>query len=121
MTIPLTCFVLQTKFHVSGKTYLITDTKFFLFDLSRKFFFFENQKFFINEMKEHTVDSADGIQVDDVVFDNKKSEKSSWKFCNSIKLPRSVLFFEQAILLFTIVITTLRKFFDQPSYVEKTV
>ena len=74
-------------------------------------------------MEGKTVDSADCIHFDEYVFDNDRSERSSWNFGNSDMLPQSgVLFFTQAILSFIVIKTTqLKMVFDAPSADEKTV
>ena len=74
-------------------------------------------------MEKHSVNSADGLPVEGLVFENGQSEGSSWKFCDSITMPRSeVLLFQQATLFFGLVITTmLRMVFDPPACQEETV
>lgn len=53
-------------------------------------------------MSTQAVDSPD--TVNDLIFDENKNERAPWKFCNSIKLPRSeVLFFVQTTLLFILI------------------
>ena len=58
--------------------------------------------------KEDEIDSAGGVGLNDLVFDEENHEQRSWKLCNS-RLPRSeVVYFTQiAIQLF------LSGFFDQ--------
>ena len=69
---------------------------------------------FFLEMAQEAVDSADAIGVDNLVFENHQSERSSWKFCNSTTLPRSeVVFF---LILLLLIVTTLAKllFYEVP-------
>ena len=51
--------------------------------------------------KEDEIDSAGGVGLNDLVFDEENHERRSWKLCNS-RLPRSeVVYFTQiAIQLF---------------------
>ena len=74
-------------------------------------------------MEGHTVNSTDGVQLNNIVFDNGKSEKLSWNFCDCIILQQSeVLFFKQANLYFIIANTNLlQRVFDPRSCDEKTV
>lgn len=68
-------------------------------------------------MASETVDTADAIGVETLVFQRDQSERSSWKFCNSTTLPRSeVVFFFQALILLILIITSLIKllFYEVP-------
>ena len=48
---------------------------------------------FFDKMTCCSVDEADNV-VNDFVYDDKQVERRSWKFCNSVELPRSeVVFF----------------------------
>ena len=45
-------------------------------------------------MANQSVDIPDAIGVENLVFEENNTERSSWKFCNSTTLPRSeVVFF----------------------------
>ena len=56
------------------------------------------------------VDSNDAPYVDNIVYDVNGLERRSWKFCNSISLPRSeVVFFTQIFIIFVIIGTSLYK------------
>ena len=68
-------------------------------------------------MASETVDTADAIGVETLVFQRDQFERSSWKFCNSTTLPRSeVVFFFQALILLILIITSLIKllFYEVP-------
>ena len=68
----------------------------------------KSKQFFI-EMEEQAVDIADCIAVEDII-ENSASENSSWRFCNSVSLPRSeVVFFTPAASIFLIVVTSFSK------------
>lgn len=61
-------------------------------------------------MEEISVDTADNVGVENLVFDEKQSERSSWIFCNSTTLPRSeVVFLFQAIVLLILIVSCLVK------------
>ena len=68
-------------------------------------------------MTEQTVDSIDGLPLVDIPIEEERSERSSWRFCNSVTLPQSeVVFFTQTILIFVIVTACLLKLaIDKPS------
>ena len=68
-------------------------------------------------MAKQSVDIPDAIGVENLVFEENNTERSSWKFCNSTTLPRSeVVFFFQAFILMILIVTTLLKllFYDVP-------
>ena len=68
-------------------------------------------------MEEQAVDRPDDIGVEQFVYDENNSERSSWKFCNSTTLPRSeVVFFFQAAILLILIISSLAKllFYEVP-------
>ena len=68
-------------------------------------------------MANQSVDIPDVIGVENLVFEENNTERSSWKFCNSTTLPRSeVVFFFQAFILMILIVTTLLKllFYDVP-------
>ena len=68
-------------------------------------------------MANQSVDIPDAIGVENLVFEENNTERSSWKFCNSTTLPRSeVVFFFQAFILMILIVTTLLKllFYDVP-------
>ena len=55
-------------------------------------------------------DSVDAAQVNNIIYDQNGQERKSWKFCNSITLPRSeVVFFMQIAIVFLIIVTSLYK------------
>ena len=58
-------------------------------------------------MSEVTVDVTDDTNgVEKMIYNKQDKERSPWKFCNSVTLPRSeVVFFTQATILLLIVIT----------------
>jgi len=59
-------------------------------------------------MAEQVVDCSDG--VNEIVFDKDNIERKSWKFCNSISLPRSeVVFFSQLFIIFIIISVSIIK------------
>ena len=68
-------------------------------------------------MEERTVDSFDGVAIEELGIETDRSEKSAWRFCNSVTLPQSeVVFFMQTTLIFIIVIVSLLKIaLDKPS------
>ena len=55
-------------------------------------------------MSPETVDVDDAMSPENLVYDNQNKERASWKFCNSVTLPRSeVVFFTQALILLILV------------------
>ena len=53
-----------------------------------------NIKHFYLEMEERSVDRPDSFGDEQFLYDENTIKRSSWKFCNSAKLPRSdVVFF----------------------------
>lgn len=55
-------------------------------------------------MTTQSVDQVDCNAVEQFVFDSNNEERKSWKFCNSITLPRSeVVFFTQVFLIFILI------------------
>lgn len=65
-------------------------------------------------MKNTPVDEKD-LGIEQIVFDQNNQERRSWKFCNSVTLPRSeVVFFSQIfiILLLIALCSTKLCFFD---------
>ena len=56
-------------------------------------------------MCENSVDQTDGNNgIEQFVFDAENQERRSWKFCNSISLPRSeVVFFTQVLIIFLLM------------------
>ena len=57
---------------------------------------FFNLKHLNLEMEEEAVDCPDDIGVEQFVYDENNSDRSSWKFCNSPTLPISeVVFFSK--------------------------
>ena len=50
-----------------------------------------------------TVDQVDAV-VEESFFEKESSSKSSWKFCNQTKLPRSeVVFFVQMFVILLLI------------------
>ena len=50
------------------------------------------------EMNNTVVDETDGTIVTNFVYDEKHTEKKSWKFCNNVTVPRSeVVFMSQTV------------------------
>ena len=72
-------------------------------------------------MTEVVIDEDDGIGS--MESNEEESVRSLWKFCNSITLPRSeVVFFNQATLIFILVIASLLKLtLDRPPCEEMSV
>ena len=64
-------------------------------------------------MEEQSVDCSEDIGVEQFVYDENNSERSSWKFCNSTTLPRSefVFLFQSAILLILIISSVAKLLF----------
>ena len=75
------------------------------------------------KMEEQTIDSADSIQVNEIVFDNGENEGLSWNYCNQFTSPPlEILFFTQASLHFTKTNTIfLERLFDTLSGEESTI
>jgi len=71
-------------------------------------------------MTEQSIDVADGLET---IESNVDESVKSWKFCNSVSLPRSeVVFFTQAALIFVLVIASLLKLtLDKPPCEEMSV
>ena len=63
--------------------------------------------------KEDEIDSACGVGLKDLVFNEENQERRSWKLCNS-RLPRSeVMYFTQIIIiLFLIGVYLIKLFFS---------
>jgi len=62
-------------------------------------------------------DVPEGIPVSDLVFDQEGNERSSWKLCNSVTLPRSeVVFFSQVFFVLILIFLSFYKllFTDLP-------
>ena len=66
---------------------------------------------FFCKMEDRTVDCQEGINAEDLLFDQNHSKRSAWMFCNSATLPRSkvVCIFFQATTLFTFITWCLIK------------
>ena len=71
-------------------------------------------------MTEQTIDVSDGLET---IGTNIDDSVRTWKFCNSVSLPRSeVVFFTQATLIFVLVVTSLLKLtLDKPPCEEMSV
>ena len=55
------------------------------------------------------IDSPAGIGLKDLVFNEEKQERRSWKFCNS-RLPRSeVVYFTQIVIILFLIGVSLIK------------
>ena len=48
-------------------------------------------------MANQSVDIPDAIGVENLVFEENNTERSSWKFCNSTTLPRSEVVFLSSV------------------------
>ena len=68
-----------------------------------------NPKHLKLDMEERGVDCPDDIGVEEFVYDEKNSERSWWKFCNSTTLPSSDFLFFQAAILLILIISSLAK------------
>ena len=65
------------------------------------------------------IDSSHVVQ--DFVYDSNESERSSWKFCNNINLPRSeVVFFVQMFVIFWLMTLCIIKLAFSFSTCEET-
>ena len=59
--------------------------------------------------KEDEIDSAGGVGLKDIVFNEENQERRSWKLCNS-RLPRSeVVYFSQIIIILFLIGVSLIK------------
>ena len=59
--------------------------------------------------KEDEIDSAGGVGLNDLVFNEENQERRSWKLCNS-RLPRSeVVYFTQIIIILFLIGVSLIK------------
>lgn len=72
------------------------------------------------------VDLSDAARtgcINDLVFTTTGEERQSWKFCNSIRIPRSeVAFFSQIIIIFMIIVVSLYKLcYEELSCEEKPI
>ena len=66
---------------------------------------------FFDKMTCCSVDEADNV-VNDFVYDDKQVERRSWKFCNSVELPRSeVVFFTQITMILLLIFLCATKLF----------
>ena len=71
--------------------------------------------------KEDEIDSAAGVGLKHIVFDEENHERRSWKLCNS-RLPRSqVVYFSQIInILFLIGVSLIKLVFSNLDCEEST-
>ena len=75
-------------------------------------FFFQPKRYL--ELEERAVDCSDDIGVEQFVYDQNNSERSSWKLCSCTKLPKSEVIFFQVVILLLLIISSLAKLlFDQ--------
>ena len=51
------------------------------------------------------VDEPDATLVTEFVYNEKNSEKKSWKFCNNVTLPRSEVVFVAQMVVILILLT----------------
>lgn len=77
-------------------------------------------------MAMEAVDLSDAARtgcINDLVFTTTGEERQSWKFCNSIRIPRSeVAFFSQIIIIFMIIVVSLYKLcYEELSCEEKPI
>ena len=62
-------------------------------------------------MEQEIVDCPDNV-LNDFVYDENNRERETWKFCNSIKLPRSeVVFFVQVTIICSLILVCVLKLF----------
>ena len=72
--------------------------------------------------QDNAIDEIDSSHVvQDFVYDSNESERSSWKFCNNINLPRSeVVFFVQMFVIFSLMTLCIIKLAFSSSNCEET-
>ena len=72
--------------------------------------------------QDNAIDEIDSSHVvQDFVYDSNESERSSWKFCNNINLPRSeVVFFVQMFFIFSLMTLCIIKLAFSSSTCEET-
>ena len=65
---------------------------------------------FSTQFQESAAHSLEGSLFKEIAHDNGQGERSSWKFCNVIILPRSLLFVTHCTLMFILLNTIATKF-----------
>ena len=72
--------------------------------------------------QDNAIDEVDSSHVvQDFVYDSNESERSSWKLCNNITLPRSeVVFFVQMFVIFSPMTLCIIKLAFSSSTCEET-
>ena len=72
--------------------------------------------------QDNAIDEIDSSHVvKDFEYDSNESERSAWKFCNNINLPRSeVVFFVQMFVIFSLMTLCIIKLAFSSSTCEET-
>ena len=72
--------------------------------------------------QENAIDEIDSSHVvKDFLYDSNESERSAWKFCTNINLPRSeVVFFVQMFVIFSLMTLCIVKLALSSSTCEET-